>query len=132
MRTYPKLSAQATIDRERLHDLFPGCTPNYSSEPHGSGTSDSTGNYAVKRTDDTHSMRQVRAIEVALTALTEDEREFVQLRYFGRWRKYDVCSKMNVSERQYDRIRREAIDLMAELLLNVPRLLSQCSNTDAS
>jgi predicted DNA-binding protein (UPF0251 family) len=132
LRTYPKLAAQATIDKERLHDLFPGCTPNYSSEPHGSGTSDSTGNYAIKRTDDTYSMRQARAIEVSITALTQDGKDLVRLRYFERWRKYDVCSKMHISERQFDRVRREVLDDIAELLLNVPQMLPKCGNNGGS
>lgn len=128
LRTYPKLAAQATIDKERLHNLFPGCTPNYSGEPHGSGTSDSTGNYAIKRIDDTHSMRQARAIEVALLSLDKECREFAQLRYIEKWKKYEVCSKMHVSERQFNRIRRVTLDDVAELLLSVTKTSPKRSN----
>ena len=64
-----------------------------------------------------HNMRRVRAIEIALEALTHQQREFVRLMYFEGWERYQVRLRMGVKRSQLYNLRRQALDKLATILL---------------
>lgn len=118
LRDYPVIKAQAIIQQENLLNLFPSVTAVWSDMPHGSGTSDSTMNFALKRIDTPLEVRQARLIEVAYEALTKDGKDLIRLRYYERWCKNDVLYKLHISEREFRTIRREALDTVIMVLTN--------------
>jgi hypothetical protein len=117
LKSYPMLKAQATVEAEELRYLFPSCTASYSGEPHGSGTSDSTGRYGVKRAEWSDNMKRARAIEVVYEALTGRERDFVKYMYFDRWGPYQVRLRLGVGKSHLFNIRREVLDKIAKIIL---------------
>lgn len=118
LRDYPIVKAQAIVQQEKLLNLFPQTTSVITDMPHGSGTSDSTMNFALKRIDDPLEVRQARLIEVAYEALTKDGKDLIRLRYYERWCKNDVMYKLHISEKEFRKIRREALDTVIMVLTN--------------
>ena len=118
LKGYPMLRAQAQLEAEELKHLFPSCISRLDGMPHGSGVSDSTGNYAVKREAWSHNMRRARALEIALEALTVTERDLVRLMYFEQWRLYQIRLRMGTSRAHVFRVRRSALDKIAETILS--------------
>jgi len=116
LRSYPRLKSQASIEEEKLFGLFPSMTASYEGMPHGSGISNQTANLGVKRASIPQTSRQVRAIELAYNALTSECKELVELFYYQRLRKYEVQSRMSISEDQFRYRKRESLNLINEIL----------------
>jgi len=116
LRSYPRLKSQASIEEEQLFGLFPSMTASYEGMPHGSGISNQTANLGVKRASIPQTSRQVRAIELAYNALTSECKELVDLFYYQRLRKYEVQTRMTISEDQFRYRKREALSLINEIL----------------
>lgn len=117
LRGYPLLKAQAAVEAEELRHLFPSCTPVYDDQPHGTGTSDQTCTFALKREAWSQNMKRARVIELACDALTVQEKDFVRLMYFEQWRRYQICLRMGLRRMQVWRVQRSALDKIAEIIL---------------
>lgn len=116
LRSYPRLKSQASIEEEKLFGLFPSMTASYDGMPHGSGISNQTANLGVKRASIPQTSRQVRAIELAYNALTDSCKELVELFYYQRLRKYEVQSRMSISDQQFRYRKNDALDVINEIL----------------
>lgn len=118
---YPALKAAWEIEQELekagLGTLFPSMVPAYE-EKTGKGHSEyqsQTEKYGILRAS-----RDVRlnCLERALSALTRDERELVEKKYFNPLRPTDqeVWEAMNVSRGTYHRLKREMLRKLAMML----------------
>jgi hypothetical protein len=116
LRSYPRLKSQASIEEEQLFGLFPSMTASYEGMPHGSGISNQTANLGVKRASIPQTSRQVRAIELAYNALTSECKELVDLFYYQRLKKYEVQSKMSISDEQFRFRKRDSLNSINEIL----------------
>jgi DNA-directed RNA polymerase specialized sigma subunit len=117
LKHYPILRAQAALEAEQLKHMFPSCTANWDGQPHGSGISDSTANYAVRREDWSPNMKKARALEIAIEALTAQEKDLIKYMYFEQWRLYQIRLRMAVSRRNLFYIRKNALNKIAEIIL---------------
>jgi DNA-directed RNA polymerase specialized sigma subunit len=117
LKHYPILRAQAALEAEQLKHMFPSCTANWDGQPHGSGVSDSTANYAVRREDWSPNMKKARALEIAIEALTAQEKDFVKYLYFEQWRMYQVGLRLGARRTQIWKIRKSALDKIAKIIL---------------
>jgi len=117
LMNYPVLKAQAAIEAEELRHLFPNCTSNYDPGARRGGLPDETGAFAVRREAWSQNMRRARAIEIALAALSAQERELIGLLYFERWGRYQTRLRMGLKRSQFFNIRRRALDKLAGVLL---------------
>lgn len=117
LKHYPILRAQAALEAEQLKHMFPSCTANWDGQPHGSGVSDSTANYAVRREDWSPNMKKARALEIAIEALTQEEKELTRYWYFEQWRPYQIRLRMGVSKRTLFYVRRNALNKIAQIIL---------------
>jgi hypothetical protein len=116
LRSYPRLKSQASIEEEKLFGLFPSMTASYEGMPHGSGISNQTANLGVKRASIPQTSRQVRAIELSYNALTSECKELVDLFYYQRLRKYEVQTRMSISDQQFRYRKNDAINVINEIL----------------
>jgi DNA-directed RNA polymerase specialized sigma subunit len=116
LRSYPRLKSQSAIEEEQLFGLFPSMTASYEGMPHGSGISNQTANLGVKRASIPTTSRQVRAIELAYNALTDECKMLVELFYYQRLKKYEVQSRMLISEDQFKYRKKEAISTINTIL----------------
>lgn len=116
LRSYPRLKSQSAIEEEKLFGLFPSMTASYSGMPHGSGISNQTANLGVKRADIPNTSRQVRAIELSYSALTSECKQLVDLYYYQRLKKYEVQSRMSISEDQFRYRKKDALDTVNDIL----------------
>lgn len=116
LRSYPRLKSQASIEEEQLFGLFPSMTASYEGMPHGSGISNQTANLGVKRASIPQTSRQVRAIELAYNALTDECKMLVELFYYQRLRKYEVQSRMSISEQQFRYRKYESLETVNQIL----------------
>lgn len=122
LRDYPVIKAQATIKQENLFNLFPSITASWSDMPHGSGTSDSTQKFALKRLEESTEVKQARAIEIACDALSFDHKELVKYYYFEGWHRKDVIyNKLHISEQVFKQWRRESLDKIGKILETTPK-----------
>lgn len=119
LKSYPLLKADALIEEQGLYNLFPSCIANYSGMPSNRGAADSTGNCAVVRASVSQTMKKVQAIEIAFESLDGMEQELVKLLYFEKWRVYEVQLRMNISRAGFFRIRRAALDKVADRIIRV-------------
>lgn len=116
LRSYPRLKSQSAIEQEKLFGLFPSCTASYDGMPHASGISNQTANLGTKRAEIPNTSRQVRAIELAYNALTSECKTLVDLYYYERLKKYEVQSKMSISEDQFRYRKKDALDTVNDIL----------------
>lgn len=116
LRSYPRLKSQASIEDEQLFGLFPSMTASYDSMPHGSGISNQTANLGIKRAGIPQTSKQVRAIELAYSALTSSCKELVNKFYYERKFRSEVMYEMNISRRQFWCWKRIALDEINEIL----------------
>lgn len=117
LRNYPLVRAQAAIEAEELRHLFPSCIVGYKEAASGGELPDGTAAFAVRRMERSHNMRRARAIEIALEALTCQQREFVRLMYFEGWERYQIRLRMGVKRSHLFNLRRQALDKLAAILL---------------
>jgi DNA-directed RNA polymerase specialized sigma24 family protein len=116
LRSYPRLKSQASIEEEKLFGLFPSVTASYDGMPHSTGISNQTANLGVKRASIPQTSRQVRAIELAYNALTSECKELVDLYYYQRLKKYEVQTKMCISDQQFRCRKYDALEVINEIL----------------
>jgi predicted DNA-binding protein (UPF0251 family) len=117
LKHYPILRAQANLEAEQLKHMFPSCTANWDGQPHGSGISDSTANYAVRREDWSPNMKKARALEIAIEALTAQEKELVKYKYFEQWRDCQTRLRMGLRRTQLWKVRKRALNKIAVIIL---------------
>ncbi|MBU2700424.1 DNA-directed RNA polymerase specialized sigma subunit [Sporomusaceae bacterium BoRhaA] len=116
LRDYNYLKAKSILEEERLCEIEPFCTSSYEGMPHTTDISNPTENLAIKRMSIPQASNLVRIIEISYNALTKDCKQLIKLFYFEKMRKFEVCSEMNISEDQFRRYRRTAIDTIKKIL----------------
>jgi DNA-directed RNA polymerase specialized sigma subunit len=119
LRDYNYLKAQSIIEGEKLCDIEPRYISSYEGMPHTKSISNPTANLAIKRISIPQVSRLVRIIEISFNALTKDCKQLIKLFYFEKMRKYEVCTEMNISEDQFRRYRRIAIDTIKKILIGL-------------
>lgn len=124
LRKYPVLKGQSDIVQEQLFNLFPNCISKGDGMPHASGISNQTMNYGIRNAVNGEYLKakvkqtvgQVRTIEIAFEALPSECQALVKYYYYQKKRRYEVQSDMNISDRQFERRRREALDIVSEIV----------------
>jgi len=116
LKDYPVIKSMAKIQQENLLNLFPSTTATWSDMPSGHTTSNTTMQIAIKRLEKPLEVQQARVIEIACESLTVEQKELVELYYFGRFRKYDVMSKLHLSEKAFRNCRRELLNNIGRVL----------------
>jgi hypothetical protein len=124
LKKYPVLKAQSDIVREQLFGLFPSCVSKSTGMPHASGISNQTMNYGIRNAVNrdyleskvTTTVGQVRAIEIAFEALSNDCQSLVKLYYYKKKKRYEVQAEICISDDQWKIRRREALDKINEIL----------------
>lgn len=117
--------------QKELAMLGPKTTPGYSDQPHGSGTTDSTGDLACKVGDKNSELlrlqKDVELIDYAVGMLSEPKRLIIEVRYLsdgGQDKGARITLRANakkfkwrmMSQNTYERLRDEAIEEMARIL----------------
>ncbi len=126
LKSYPRLKGQSEIVREQLFGLFPSCVGcgNDGQPKAVGGISRQTESYGIKNAVNREYLQakvkqtvgQVRSIEIAFEALPSDGQSLVKYYYYKKERRYEVQSNMNISDRQFDRIRRETLNTVKAIL----------------
>jgi hypothetical protein len=126
LKSYPRLKGQSEIVREQLFGLFPSCVGcgNDGQPKAVGGISRQTESYGIKNAVNREYLQakakqtvdQVRSIEIAYEALHSDGQSLVKYYYYNKERRYEVQSSMNISDRQFDRIRRETLNTVNAIL----------------
>jgi len=118
---YPALKAAWEIEKELekagLGNLYPSMVPAYE-ERSGKGHSEyqsQTEKYGILRASKD---LRLQCLERALAALTKDERELVEEKYFNPLRPTDqmVCETLNYSRGKYHQLKRKTLHKMAMML----------------
>lgn len=119
--------------QKQMDYIMPGMTARYELREEAVGAfvfSSSTEKYAIDRIESKRALQLhediviyeliVSSIENALEGLGEDEREFVELRYFNGRTITEITEKMGYSERQVFLIRDNVRD---ELLISLKNII---------
>lgn len=124
LRKHPTLKAQSDIVKEQLFNLFPSCISRSDGMPHASGISNQTMNYGIKNAVNRdyleakvcQTVGQVRAVEIAFNSLPNECQDLVKYYYYKKLKTYEVQSEMCISEKQFKSRRREALNIINEIL----------------
>ena len=116
---------------KELSALGPKTTPVYSSQPHGSGTSDSTGDLATRVGDKNSELAQLKVdvelIDYAVSMLSAPKQLIIKVRFmteYGQDKGARITLRSNarkygwrmMSQGIYERLRDEAVAELAQIL----------------
>lgn len=123
LRNYKFYKVGIIHNKRKLDMILPNITTNYEIREGSSGVfivKSTTEDVVLCRLESRAAVqahetieeyqRIVDAIDASLKQLTEDEREYVKLRYFENYSISDLCTTLSCSERQVHRIRYNIIN----------------------
>jgi|GEM_PF-6465402 hypothetical protein len=122
---YTKQKDRADILEMRLQEQGAKLTPVYSSQPHGSGVSDPTGNQGDKTMQDQEELRaitiELKTLALAISKLSEEKQLIITEKYIqGEMDKYVfwvLRKQYGIRSRDtYYRFKDEAVMELAEIL----------------
>ena len=135
LRNYRNYQAGIKNMNKQMDYIMPGITASYELREESIGAfvfSSSTEKYAIDRIESKRALQLhedimiyqliINSIDIALAALDDDEREFVELRYFNNHSILVIAEKMGYSERQVFLIRNSVRDILGISLKNLVNL----------
>ncbi|MEP9408551.1 sigma-70 family RNA polymerase sigma factor [Peribacillus frigoritolerans] len=135
LRNYRNYLAGIKNMNKQMDYIMPGITANYELREESMGAfvfSSSTEKFAIDRIESKRALQLhedimiyeliINSIDVALAELDDDEREFVELRYFKNQSILMVAEKMGYSERQVFLIRNAVREILGISLKNLVNL----------
>ena len=113
--------------RDELSEIGPALTPVYSSQPHGTETSDPVGKLGdkiiAKRAEFIEKSREIRTLDLAVSKLSERKQTIIRMKYMDEYQNMDkvifitMRRQHTVScERTYFNVKNEAIEELAKML----------------
>lgn len=119
---YQRWKSRLAIIEEELKRLEPKVTSAFSDTPPSvtNKTSDNTGDVGTKRADliaeRDKLLDRVRKIEIALEALSKDQKELFELRYIHKVDVEDIKDVMNIGKNNYYRLRNSLVNTVHEII----------------
>lgn len=119
---YKRWKSRLTVIELELGMLMPSLTPVYSDMPMSATnvTSDSTARVVIDRSELEKEYRQilnkVAKLEVALLALTDEQKELFDLRYVREEGYLEAKDTLNVGKDKYYQIRDEVVETVHEII----------------
>jgi|SRR5690625_1778076 len=119
---YARWKSRLAIIETELAKLKPSITPTYSDMPPTvtNKTSDTTGDMATRRMDLGAEYKclsdKVKKIEIAIEALTDQQKELFELRYIRKVNVEDIKGGLEVGKSRYYQIRDSLVDTVHEII----------------
>lgn len=135
LRNYRNYQAGIKNMNKQMDYIMPGITASYELREESMGAfvfSSSTEKYAIDRIESKRALQLhedimiyqliINSIDIAMAELDDDEKEFVELRYFKNHSILMVAEKMGYSERQVFLIRNSVREILGISLKNLVNL----------
>lgn len=119
---YKKWKAMLTLDRPEYAELWPSVMENFGVCVNGGDLEDPTSSFVAKRIGTVAELEaKVSFVEILISALDQEGRRFVEMRYFEEMRREEIIVSLHISDSTYMRIRRKVLDTFLEILGILPQ-----------
>lgn len=135
LKNYRNYQAGIKNMNKQMDYIMPGITASYELREESVGAfifSSSTEKYAIDRIESTRALQLhediriyeliINSIDDAVAELEDEEKEFVEMRYFNNHSVHETAEAMGYSERQVFLIRKNVRDKLLISLKNILRL----------
>lgn len=135
LKNYRNYQAGIKNMNKQMDYIMPGITASYELREESVGAfifSSSTEKYAIDRIESTRALQLhediriyeliINSIDDAVAELEDEEKEFVEMRYFNNQSVHETAEAMGYSERQVFLIRKNVRDKLLISLKNILRL----------
>ncbi len=117
-----KWKAEIEVLHENLRDHSSKVTPSYGFCGGGGGVGDGTSSRAADLVASEDKLprleSKVRMLDAAIDSLGDEQQQLVNLKYIKSWLNQNCWEHMRLSESEFYRERRKAVEKIAEIMLN--------------
>lgn len=118
---YKKWKAMLTLDRPEYAELWPSVMENFGVCVNGGDLEDPTSSFVAKRIGTVAELEaKVSFVEALLSALDQEGRRFVEMRYFEEMKREEVIFLLHISDSTYKRLRSKVLDTFLEVIGIIP------------